>query len=305
MKDDLDEAAISDLRIVDLPSTSKPSSKPKPKSVSDPPNDNDTDKEARKVTKIAHNEEKQRCCPDHSNKHDDEENNNDKNRYDNHDDNDENGHKLAGVSCMYPEKILVNGACNGKFTRARKGKSTRNLSNPNQKKSRKHPRVSAGTHACFRHRDFFWFGFETLRVAFPLRALLELRALQKYQIVGGTIGIAGIVKIPDSGWLGAGDENLFGIHTREIQPRVSAGTRYARLLQTRDFFWFGFETLRVDFPLRALLELRALQKYQIAGKSGEEKSGTRCAGLTLDSGRFSKTFEFEKSGYRFLQYWDV
>jgi hypothetical protein len=40
MKDDLDKAAISDLMIVDLPSTSKP----KPKSVSDPPNDNDTNK---------------------------------------------------------------------------------------------------------------------------------------------------------------------------------------------------------------------------------------------------------------------
>jgi hypothetical protein len=53
---------------------------------------NDTNKEAWKATKIAHNDEKQRCCPDHSNKHDDEENDNDKNRYDNHDDNDENEH---------------------------------------------------------------------------------------------------------------------------------------------------------------------------------------------------------------------
>eukprot|EP00978_Attheya_sp_CCMP212_P029599 scaffold105658_cov65-Attheya_sp.AAC.1 len=94
MKDDLDEAAISDPMIVDPPSTSnfKPPSKPKPKSVSDPPNDNDTNKEARKATKIAHIEEKQQHRPDHSNKHDDEENDNDKNGYDNHDDNDENGH---------------------------------------------------------------------------------------------------------------------------------------------------------------------------------------------------------------------
>eukprot|EP00978_Attheya_sp_CCMP212_P004294 scaffold9391_cov59-Attheya_sp.AAC.2 len=89
MKDDLDQAAISDPRTVDLPSTSKSPSKPKPKSVSNPPTDNDIDKEARQVTKIAHNEEKQRPCPDHSNKHNDEENNNDKNGYDNHD---ENGH---------------------------------------------------------------------------------------------------------------------------------------------------------------------------------------------------------------------
>eukprot|EP00978_Attheya_sp_CCMP212_P011473 scaffold28300_cov59-Attheya_sp.AAC.5 len=92
MKDELDEAAISDLMIIDPPSTSKPPSKPKPKSFSDPPNDNDTDREAWKATKIAHNDEMQRRRPDHSNKHDDEENNNDKNGYDNNDDNDENRH---------------------------------------------------------------------------------------------------------------------------------------------------------------------------------------------------------------------
>jgi hypothetical protein len=49
MKDDLDKAAISNLMIVYLPSTSKP----KPKSVSDPPNDNVTNKEAWKATNIA------------------------------------------------------------------------------------------------------------------------------------------------------------------------------------------------------------------------------------------------------------
>jgi hypothetical protein len=89
-KDDLDEAVISDQMIVDLPSTSKP----KPKSVSDPPNNNDTIKEqARKATKLAHNDEKQGRCPDHSNKHDDDkENDNDQNGYNNHDDNDESRH---------------------------------------------------------------------------------------------------------------------------------------------------------------------------------------------------------------------
>jgi hypothetical protein len=56
MKADLDKSAISNPMIVDPPSTSKPPSKPKPKSVSNPPNDNDTDKEARKVTKIIHNQ---------------------------------------------------------------------------------------------------------------------------------------------------------------------------------------------------------------------------------------------------------
>eukprot|EP00978_Attheya_sp_CCMP212_P011364 scaffold28059_cov67-Attheya_sp.AAC.1 len=48
MNDDLVEAAASDPMIVDLPSTSKPPSKttkPKPKSVSVPQNDNDTNKE--------------------------------------------------------------------------------------------------------------------------------------------------------------------------------------------------------------------------------------------------------------------
>jgi hypothetical protein len=88
IKDSLDKAAISYLMIVDPPSTSKP----KPKSVSDPLNDNNTNKEAHEVNKIAQNEEKQQCSPNHSNKHNDEENDNDKNGYDNHDVNDQNGH---------------------------------------------------------------------------------------------------------------------------------------------------------------------------------------------------------------------
>eukprot|EP00978_Attheya_sp_CCMP212_P003637 scaffold7608_cov67-Attheya_sp.AAC.11 len=63
MNDDLDEAATSDLVIFDSPSISKSPSettKPKPKSVSDPQNDNDTNKEAWKADKIACNKEKQR-----------------------------------------------------------------------------------------------------------------------------------------------------------------------------------------------------------------------------------------------------
>jgi hypothetical protein len=61
MKDGLDKAAIlSNPMIVDPPSISKYPSKPKPKLVSDPPNNNnDTNKEARKATEIAHNGKKQ------------------------------------------------------------------------------------------------------------------------------------------------------------------------------------------------------------------------------------------------------
>jgi hypothetical protein len=93
MKDDLEKAAISDPMIVDPPFTSEPHSKPKPKSVSDPLNDNNnTAKEAWKATKIARIKEMQQCHPNNLNKHDDEENNNDKNGYDNDDDNDENKH---------------------------------------------------------------------------------------------------------------------------------------------------------------------------------------------------------------------
>eukprot|EP00978_Attheya_sp_CCMP212_P012515 scaffold31226_cov32-Attheya_sp.AAC.1 len=65
--------------------------------------------------------------------------------------------------------------------------------------------------------------------------------------------------------------------------------------------------LRLTYCFAALVNFSSTRLCIVdrAGNSGEEKSGTRCAGLILDSGRFSKTFEFERSGYRFLRYWDV
>ena len=75
--------------------------------------------------------------------------------------------------------------------------------------------------------------------------------------------------------------------------------------QTTVLYIMCFIILWVDIGVDTVPDFVRSFFVDRSGNSGEEKSGTRCAGLTLDSGRFSKTFEFEKSGYRFLQYWDV
>jgi hypothetical protein len=76
-------------------------------------------------------------------------------------------------------------ARNGKSTRARKGKSTR-----------KTEEIPLSEVVCTISGIFArFFSFAGARVDFPLGAL---------------IGISGVSKIPDSGLLGEGDENLSG-----------------------------------------------------------------------------------------------
>jgi hypothetical protein len=82
---------------------------------------------------------------------------------------------------------------------------------------------------CFRHRDFFCFGFKILRVDFALRAwvdfplwaLLELRALQKYQIAIGCVRVR--------------VTRIFS-HRKQTLIAAGTGTWYAHLLQTKGFF---------------------------------------------------------------------